>query len=374
MCRRHAAGHPGRQGQRVGVPARSRQNDLGRNRPSVPEARGSAGGSPTVRRRELGALLRALRNERGLTVEQVAGELLCSPSKVSRMETGHRGATARDIRDLCELYGVTDPDERSRLASLAAAGKQQGWWQGYELDYFATYVGLEEEATALSYYQSSVIPGLLQVPGYVRAIHETVVPPLAPERIDQLIEVRLTRQKLLTRDPPLRLSVVLDEAALHRQVGGPLVMQAQLERLAEIAAWPNVTIQLIPFTAGAHAALESTFNILDFEDPAPSLVYVEGLIGFMYLERPQDIDRYRGVFNQLLAKALTPQESLETISAMGARYGEISFVAPLDRPDAEILSRVNGVDKQLCPCLPACLNSATGGSPSVASPTATAPK
>jgi transcriptional regulator with XRE-family HTH domain len=310
----------------------------------VPEARGSTG-SPTVRRRELGALLRALRTERGLTVEQVAAELLCSPSKVSRMETGQRGATARDIRDLCQIYGVTDPAQQNRLTRLAAAGKRQGWWQGFELDYFATYVGLEEEATALSYYQSSVVPGLLQTSGYVRAIHETALPPISAERIDQLIEVRQTRQQLLTRHPPLQLSVVLDEAALHRQVGGPAVMKEQLDRLADVATWPNVTIAVIPFAAGAHAALESTFNILDFEDPAPSLVYVEGLIGFMYLERPQDLARYRGVFEQLHAKALTPQESLDLISAMGAKYGEIAHAAGFDQPDTGILSHVNGVDK-----------------------------
>jgi transcriptional regulator with XRE-family HTH domain len=310
----------------------------------VPEARGSTG-SPTVRRRELGALLRALRTERGLTVEQVAAELLCSPSKVSRMETGQRGATARDIRDLCQIYGVTDPDQQRRLTRLAAAGKRQGWWQGYELDLFATYVGLEEEATALSIYQSSIVPGLLQTPGYVRAIHQNSVPPNSAERIDQLIEVRLTRQKLLTRHPPLRLSVVLDEAALHRQVGGPAVMREQLERLAEFATWPNVKIQVIPFMAGAHAAVDSTFIILDFEDPAPSLVYVEGLIGFMYLERPQDLARYRGVFNQLHAKALTSQESVDLISAMGAKYGEIAHVGDLDQSDMGISSHVNGVDK-----------------------------
>jgi hypothetical protein len=250
------------------------------------------------------------------------------------METGQRGATARDIRDLCRIYGVTDPAQRDRLTRLAAAGKRQGWWQGYELDYFATYVGLEEEAIALSYFQSSIVPGLLQTPAYVRAIHEVNVPPISAERIEQLIEVRLTRQKLLTRDPPLKLSIILDEAALHRQVGGPAVMKEQLERLAEVATLPSVTIQVIPFTAGAHAALESTFNILDFEDPAPSLVYVEGLVGFIYLERPQDLARYRGVFGQLRAGALTPQESLELISTTGAKYGDTALTAGLDPRDA----------------------------------------
>jgi hypothetical protein len=167
----------------------------------------------------------------------------------------------------------------------------------------------------------------------VRAIHEISVPPIPSERIDQLIKVRLTRQKLLTRNPPLQLAIILDEAALHRQVGGPLVMKEQLERLAEAAAWPNVKIQVIPFAVGAHAALESTFNILDFEHPTPSLVYVEGLIGFMYLERPQDLARYRAVFEQLSTKALTPQESIELISMTSVKYGDNVHTAELDEND-----------------------------------------
>src|SRR6266568_7540318 len=131
--------------------------------------------NPTVRRRELGALLRALRNERGLTVEQVAERLLCSPSKVSRMETGHGVATLRDVRDLCELYGVTDEAERNRMTRLAREGKQQGWWQGYDLPY-STYVGLEAEAVSIRTFQPSVVPGLLQTEEYARAVHDAAEP------------------------------------------------------------------------------------------------------------------------------------------------------------------------------------------------------
>src|ERR1700743_3049981 len=148
----------------------------GKERPPVPEAHRSPG-SPTVRRRELGAMLRALRNERGLTVDQVAAELLCSPSKVSRLETGQRGATLRDVRDLCDLYGVTEAADRERLMTLAREGKQQGWWQSYDLDY-ATYVGLEEAAVALTYFQSSIVPGILQTSGTPRARDPAVSPPL----------------------------------------------------------------------------------------------------------------------------------------------------------------------------------------------------
>jgi transcriptional regulator with XRE-family HTH domain len=288
----------------------------------VPEVR-----SPTVRRRELGALLRALRQERGLIVEHVAERLLCSPSKVSRMETGQRGATLRDVRDLCDIYGVTDAAQRDHMARLATEGRQQGWWQGFELDYFSTYVGLEEEATSLRNYQSAAVPGLLQTPAYTRAMHETARPELTAERIDRMIEVRLKRQQLLVRDPPLQVWAILDEAVLHRHVGGVSVMKEQLGRLVELAMLPHVTIQVIPFSAGAHPAMESTFNILDFQPPTPSVVYVEGLIGFMYLERPQDISRYQVVFEHLGTQSLTPRESIELISVIGAKYGDIELPA-----------------------------------------------
>ncbi len=243
------------------------------------------------------------------------------------METGQRGATLRDVRDLCDIYGVTDMAQRDHMARLATEGKQQGWWQGFELDYFSTYVGLEEEATSLRYYQSAAVPGLLQTQAYTRAMHEIVRPKLAAERIDRMIEVRLKRQQLLVRDPPLRVWAILDEAVLHRHVGGASVMKDQLRRLAEVAMLPHVTIQVIPFSAGAHPAMESTFNILDFQPPTPSVVYVEGLAGFMYLERPQDISRYQLVFEHLSTQALAPRESIELISETGGKYADIGLPA-----------------------------------------------
>lgn len=280
----------------------------------MPEVR-----NPTLRRRELGMLLRALRTERGLTVEQVAEELLCSASKVSRMETGVRRPTARDFRDLWELYGVASPSERERMTRLAAEGNIRGWWQDYELDYFNSYVALEQEATSLSYYQSAAVPGLVQTPAYARAMHEIWLPELPLERIDRMIEVRAKRQQLLVREPPLRVWAVLDEAVLHRVVGGATVMKEQLDRLTEVATLPHVTIQVIPFSVGAHPAMESTFNILDFEGAVPSVVFVEGLIGFMYLEKSQDITRYLQVFEYLCTQALSPKESIHLIKEVGRK-------------------------------------------------------
>jgi hypothetical protein len=256
-------------------------------------------------------------------VEQVAERLLCSPSKVSRMETGQRGATARDIRDLCDLYEVAAPAERARLTRLAAEGKQQGWWQSYELDYLATYVGLEEDAMAISSFKSTTVPGLLQIADYAKVIHESAAPDYSPERIDQLVKVRMTRQQALTRKPSLQFWAVLDEPVLHRLVGGYRVMRDQLRRIVETAEMPNVTIQIVPFGVGAHPAMESSFDILELGEVAPGVVYVEGLVGNMYLERPQDLERYEKAFQILRTMALSPQDSTQLLTETAARYDRV---------------------------------------------------
>jgi transcriptional regulator with XRE-family HTH domain len=269
--------------------------------------------SPTIRRRELGALLRQIRTTHGFTVEQVAELLLCSPSKVSRMETGHRGVTARDIRDLCDIYGITEPTERERLTALAREGKQQGWWQSYDLSY-RTYVGLEAAALVISDFQSAVIPGLLQTADYARAGHEASIPRLRPDEIERQIEAKLTRQEILIKPGGPSFTAVLDEAALHRMTGGPKVMRGQLDKLIEISRRPNVEIQVLSFAVGAHPALESNFNILELPPPAPGVVFVEGMIGSIYLERAEDLERYRRVFDRLRRIALSPRDSADLIA------------------------------------------------------------
>jgi len=283
----------------------------------LPEVR-----SPTVRRRELGALLRALRNQKGLTVEQVAEQLMCSPSKVSRMETGHGIATSRDIRDLCHLYDVTDQAERDRMMTLAREGKRRAWWQSYDLAY-ANYVGLEEEAVAISAFQSSVVNGLLHTADYARASHEGAMPRLDPHQIDRQIEAKLTRQRILTQEDPPRFHVVLDEAALHREVGGRRVMAEQLAKILQVAALPNVVVQVLPYDRGFHPAVESNFTILELPNPAPGVVFVEGLIGSIYLERPDDLKKYHEIFNRLQSIALAPQETADLIAEfhLGYRHG-----------------------------------------------------
>jgi transcriptional regulator with XRE-family HTH domain len=280
----------------------------------VPEVR-----SPTVRRRELGALLRKLRTEQGLTVEQAAEQLMFSMSKLSRIETGHGVPTRRDIRDLCDLYGVTDEAERGHMMNLVAEAKQQAWWQSYDLGY-ATYVGLEADAVSISAFQSSVVHGLLQTAEYARAGHEGAMPLLDADQIRSQIEAKLTRQRILTRGDPPGFGVVLDEAALHRVVGGRQVMAAQLAKILDVAALPNVRVQVLPYEVGAHPAVESNFTILQLPDPTPGVVFVEGLIGSTYLERDDDLIKYRQIFHKLETIALSPQGSLDMIGRFMHEY------------------------------------------------------
>jgi transcriptional regulator with XRE-family HTH domain len=278
------------------------------------------GTNPTLRRRELGFLLRKLRTDRGLSVEEVTSRLLISPTKISRLETGRAGASPRDIRDLCDLYQVTDPTERERLMTLAREGKQRAWWQGYGLPY-ATYVGLEAEAVSISDYNSDLVTGLIQVEGYARAIFEAGEPPLDPATIEQRVEARIRRQAILEQDDGPRFHSIIDEGALHRRIGGSAVMRAQLERIIEAASRPKVTFQLIPLDFGAHPALDSTFVILEFEEPMVNdVVYVEGVVGNLYLESAADLERYKHMFSRLQSIALRPEDSIALVTRIAAGY------------------------------------------------------
>ncbi|MBL7491947.1 helix-turn-helix domain-containing protein [Frankia sp. AgB1.9] len=290
------------------------------------ERRGRAVVSSTVRRRQLGLRLRELRQQRGMTAEEVAGELLVSTAKVTRMETGARGVNLRDVRDLCALYGVED-SEREHLMALARDSKERSWWQQYDLPFSSysglwnrLYVGLEESATNISDYHSSVVHGLLQTEDYVRAITEGSLPDATEQLVEEQVKTRLTRQKILDRARPPRLWVVMDEAVLHRVVGGPAVMKAQIESLVELANRPNITIQLITFGAGAHLGMDSNFTILQGDDPPWEVIYVEGLAGQQYLESPSDLGRYKQIFDHLRAIALGPKDSVRKAAEIAASY------------------------------------------------------
>ena len=275
--------------------------------------------SPTLRRRELGTLLKALRTERGWTAEHVAAQLLVSPSKVSRLETGQRGASARDIRDLCNLYGVDD-DERQRLLELASQGKQRAWWQPLGLPY-TTYLGLEEEAESISDYGLGIMPGLLQTQDYARAMVRVSIPGAEPEVVEQRVQGRMTRQRILVRENPPHFEAVVDESVLHRVVGSPAVMAAQLERLLELAELPSVTLRVIPYGAGALPAGNNKFIILSFALPTVSdVVFIEGLTGDLYIEDSRDVETYNLTFRTLVRLAADPEATRKIISAMIPAY------------------------------------------------------
>lgn len=276
-------------------------------------------GSPTVRRRELGALLRKLRTDRDWTVDFVAQQLLCSPSKISRMETGHRGASARDIRDLCDLYDV-DGEERQHLTELASQGKQRAWWQPLGLPY-STYVGLEAEASSISDYGLGGMPGLLQNADYARAILRAAAPRWVPEIVEQRVNGRLARQQILSGPNPPWFHAVIDESVLHRVVGSPAVMHAQLSRLLEITEFPNVDLGVIPFEAGALPSGNNKFIILSFASPTiADVVFVEGLTGDLYLDDPDEVEAYNITFRALGDLAGTTEQARAMISSMIRAY------------------------------------------------------
>jgi transcriptional regulator with XRE-family HTH domain len=271
--------------------------------------------SPTVRRRELGARLRALRIDCGLTVEDVAGRMEVSPAKISRIETAARGVSVADVRFLCDLYGVSG-EERERLLTLTRDSKRRSWWQQYGLpESLATYIGLEDAAVSIQQYETSLVPPLLQTEDYARALTTGTAPDEPPEQVEALVQARLTRQELLTAERAPDLWAVVDETALHRLVGGPEVMRTQLMALADRSRPRNVVVQVIPLEAGAHPGMDSAFTVLHLQE-VTDVVYVEGLIGNFYLQHPGDVARYRRAFDQLRAIAMSPRDSRERITAL----------------------------------------------------------
>ncbi len=280
-----------------------------------------AGTSPTVRQRELGKRLRELRNQHDMTVEEVAENLLCSATKVSRLETGARRPNPRDVRDLCRLYDVDEPTT-AELMSLAREAREPGWWTRYEDLDLDPYIGLEQDATAITCFSMYYMPGLLQTVDYARAIIRAIAPRMDAEIHRQRVEARMRRQQLLEEEDPPRLHVLLDEAALHRRIGGPAVMAAQLDKALDAQRRAKAIIQVIPFDIGAYAAADGNFVLLEFEkesDLSP-VVFIEGLTGNKYLERDADIARYRETIEYLRNLALSPDESRQRIIEMQKTY------------------------------------------------------
>jgi transcriptional regulator with XRE-family HTH domain len=273
--------------------------------------------SPTVRRRRLAALLRRLREDRGLTIDHVAGLLEMHPTTLSRIETGRRGILPRDLKPILDAYDITG-DERESLLTLARQAKQRGWWQRYgDLlpSEYATLIGLEAEATEIRTYQHQLVPGLLQLPDYYRAIVRAFCPTDTEEELDQRVKVRMERQSRLSSAPTLSMWAMLDEAVLRRLVSGPNVMREQLRHLADMATRPGMTFQVLPFSAGEHAAMVSPFVVLKFPEPLdPDVVYLENQTSALYVEEPNEVARYTLVYDHLAAAALSPKDSLALIN------------------------------------------------------------
>ncbi len=272
------------------------------------------GTSPTVRQRELGKRLRELRGQHDLTVEDVAEKLLCSTTKISRLETGVRRPSLRDVRDLCSIYGV-DESTSAELMSLAKGAREQGWWTQYEDLRLDPLIGLEQDATAITCYSMYYVPALLQTAEYARAIIRAIAPKMDPEILQQRVEARMRRQQLLDGAGSPRYRVLLDEALLHRPVGGPELMADQLDKVLDAARHHKATVQVIPFAAGAHAASDGYFVLLEFDDRNLSpVVFLEGLTGIHVRERKDEIARYREAIEYLRDSALSTQDSLSLIS------------------------------------------------------------
>ncbi|TBO60245.1 XRE family transcriptional regulator [Streptomyces kasugaensis] len=272
--------------------------------------------NPTVRRRRLGQELRRLRELKGMTAEEVAERLLVSQSKISRLENGRRSISQRDVRDLCGVYEVDDHRIVDSLMQMAKDSRQQGWWHAFGDIPYSVYIGLETEAASLRVYESLLLPGLLQTPGYAEAVIPGTVPELAPDQLDKRIQVRMRRQERVNDpDRQLRLWVVLDESALRRVVGSHLIMREQLEYLVEVSLLPHVTVQVLPYDTGAHAGMSGTFSILEFDDAADSsVVYIEGVTSDLYLEKTNDVHKYTIMYEHLRAQALNADKSRQFIA------------------------------------------------------------
>jgi transcriptional regulator with XRE-family HTH domain len=269
-----------------------------------------------VRQRELGKRLRELRNDRGLTVEDVANKLLCSATKISRLETGVRRPSLRDVRDLCALYEVDEPTSADFM-SLARGAREPGWWTQYEDINLDPYIGLEHEAAAITCYSMYYIPALLQTEDYARTIIGAIAPKMDPAIYQQRVEVRMRRQQRLDDANRPRYRVLLDEAALRRRVGGPALMAAQLGKILRTARGDKAVVQVITFEAGAHAAADGNFVLLEFADSNLSpVIFIEGLTGNQYLERAADLARYREAIEYLRDMALSPRDSLAFIDEL----------------------------------------------------------
>ena len=275
---------------------------------------------PTASRIALGAQLRRLREVSNITPGEAGEAIRATNSKISRLERGRCGAKQRDVADLLTLYGVTDLTAREELLTLARQASAPGWWQQYSdvlPRWFELYVGLERAASIIRTFEVQFVHGLMQTEDYARAVILIANAHAPPAEIDRRVSVRMRRQQLLTQPGAPGLWAVLDEAALRRSPGRPKVMRAQLEHLLEMTDLPNVTLQIVPFRVGPHAAAGGPFTILRFPEPdLPDLVYLEQLHSALYLDQPDDVIDYVTVMDQVCVQAETGAASQGMLRAL----------------------------------------------------------
>jgi transcriptional regulator with XRE-family HTH domain len=275
---------------------------------------------PTVRLRRLAGELRNLRQAAGLTREDAAEQTNINSATLYRIETAKARPQRRTLLTLLDKYGVTDPARRTALVELSKQATQLGWLQAYESELpeeYTAYISFESEARSVRNYESLFVPGLLQTEGYTRAVVTASLPYASAEEIQQRVETRAQRQVSITKTDPLKLWAIVDEAVLHREVGGVEVMTDQLRHLLDMTRQSHVTFQVLPYRVGAHPGMHGAFAVMDFPDAAdPDLVYVENMAGALYLEKEADVRRYTEMFDQLRAAALNVADSRRFVAGL----------------------------------------------------------
>jgi hypothetical protein len=273
-----------------------------------------------VLRMLLGAQLRRLRETAGVSRDDAGYHIRASGSKISRMELGRVSFKERDVTDLLEYYGVADTAEREKLLQLTREANATPWYQKFQdvvPDWFHVFVGLEEAAQLIRVYEVQFVPGLLQTEEYARAIIMQGAPGTDADEVDRRVALRMGRQKLLTRENPPRYWVIMDEAALRRPMGGRDVHVAQIERLIDLVGEPNITLQVMPFRYGGHAADGGAFTIMRFpETDLPDVVYMEYLTGAHYIDKPEEVERYAAVMERLSVAGTSPDRTREILTGM----------------------------------------------------------
>ena len=283
--------------------------------------------SPTVRRRRLGHELRELREQAGLTLDQASEGLEdISAAKISRIETAKVGARARDVEALLDVYGLHDAQRRANLITLTRESRQRGWWAQFSdaiPPKFDLAIGLEAEAVSIRMFSPHFVGGLFQTEAYARALLKANWTSESQEQLERRVELRMERQRILNERDRLEIRAVLDETVLSRPVGGHRTLRDQLRRLIELAHFPNISIRLLPLSAGAHAGGEGPFRIIELSQPDPSLVHLEYPDRAAYLEEEREVGLYADIFERLEDVSMTSKQSLELITKLsGGRENE----------------------------------------------------